>query len=84
MNKPGKKSSFVVIFLKDLIVLVPFFLLSFYLVREPVPSNVPFWINFWGFITALMMTSVAWIALQMFKAVLYDQIAQRDAAKSSL
>ena len=83
MNKQGKKSSLIAIFLKDLIILVPFFLVSFYLVRIPVPTDIPFWINFWALITAFMMTSVAWIALQMFKAVLFDQIAQRDAARSA-
>lgn len=78
MSKKEKKS-LAAVFLKDLVVLVPFFLLSFFLVRHSVPSHSPFWINFWGLVTAFMMSSVAWIALQMFKAVLFDQIARTNS-----
>ena len=81
MSKQAKKS-LAAVFLKDLVILVPFFLLSFFMVRHSVPSYDPFWINFWAIVTAFMMSSVAWIALQMFKAVLFDQIARTKAADS--
>jgi ABC-type uncharacterized transport system permease subunit len=77
MSKQGKASVYVAMFVKDMLFIVPFFLLSFFALRPTVPSNTPFWILFWAFVAALMMSIIAWIALQMFKVVLADQIARK-------
>jgi len=79
MSKPGKGSIYLKTFLKDMLFIVPFFLISCYLVHDTVPSYTLFWIAFWTIVTATMMSGIAWIALQMFKVVLADQIARKKA-----
>lgn len=74
MSKKGKVSSYLLAFAKDLIFIGPFFLASFFALRGTVPSHDPLWINFWGGMVALSMTCVAWLAFQMFKVVLLDQL----------
>lgn len=82
MSKQGKNTSYAAMFIKDLIFIGPFFLLSFLALRQSVPSNVPFWILFWALVGAFVMSCVAWIALQMFKAVLVDQRERRRAQET--
>lgn len=82
MSKKGTASSYIVAFLKDLLFIGPFFLVSLYLVWDSVPSNTPFWIAFWAIVGAGMMSCIAWIALQMFKVVLADQTARRKSAEA--
>lgn len=82
MSKQGKSSLYLKTFLKDMLIIVPFFLLSLYMVWNAVPSSSTFWVAFWAGVGAFMMSSVAWLALQMFKVVLADQIARDKALKS--
>lgn len=79
MSNKGRASSYFLAFAKDLIFLGPFFIVSFLLIKGNVPTSDPFWITFWGGMVALSMSCVAWIALQMFKVVLADQIALNKA-----
>lgn len=74
MSKKGKSSSYALTFLKDMIVIGPFFILSFFALRNAVPTYDPFWNAFWSALVGLCMTCVAWLALQMFKVVLVDQL----------
>ncbi len=82
MSKKDKTSSYGVTFLKDLIFIGPFFFFSFLALRDAVPSYDPFWITFWAATVALAMASVAWLALQMFKVVLVDQLAMNRARQA--
>jgi hypothetical protein len=75
MSSTGKPPSLARTFLKDLLFIVPFFVVSFLALRGTVPSMDPFWVFFWAGMVALCMTGVAWLALQMFKVVLADQLA---------
>jgi ABC-type uncharacterized transport system permease subunit len=81
MSKQGKASNYGAMFVKDLLFIVPFFIISFFSLRHTVPSNNPFWILFWAAVAAGMMSGIAWIALQMFKVVLADQLARERATR---
>lgn len=74
MSKKGKASNHFQTFVRDLIFIGPFFVISFFSLRGTVPSPDPFWVSFWAGMVALSMTGVAWLALQMFKVVLVDQL----------
>lgn len=81
MSKKGKNSSHAGRFLKDLIFVGPFFILSFSALKgwNAVPTDDPFWSTFWAALVALAMASVAWLAFQMFKVVLVDQLETNRA-----
>jgi hypothetical protein len=81
MSIKGRISSYSLTFAKDLIFLGPFFIGSFLLIKGNVPSENPLWIAFWGGMVAFSMASVAWLALQMFKVVLFDQMAMNKLSK---
>lgn len=76
MSKKGRASSYLLTFIKDLIFIGPFFIVSFTVLKRwnAVPVDDPFWIAFWAGLVGLCMTSVAWLSLQMFKVVLADQL----------
>lgn len=75
-------SSYARMFAKDLLILGPFFIVSFLLIKGNVPSENPLWITFWAGLVAFSMACVGWLALQMFKVVLFDQMAMNKASKS--
>ena len=81
MIKNPALSAAAATFFKDLLFLGPFFLLSFLGLMGSVPSTDPFWIAFWAGMVALSMTGVAWLALQMFKVVLFDQRERNRAQR---
>jgi hypothetical protein len=54
----------------DLVLVGIFFFFMFGWVKPHVPSNDPMWINLWGVYTALSVTGVFWMAIQMFRIVL--------------
>lgn len=83
MTTKGRASIHIRTFAKDLLFLVPFFIIFFLPLRNSVPSYDPFWINFWAAMVALAMTGVAWMSLQMFKAVLADQRESKNARHES-
>ncbi len=58
----------------DAVLVVGFFLISFLVLRPSVPVYTPLWVNFWSILGGLCMTGVFWLAMQMFKVVLFDQI----------
>ncbi len=66
--------------LRDLLFLIPFFLISFFALRPSVTAFDPTWIAVWAFLGAVCMTAVAWLALQMFKVIVADE-KQRNAEK---
>lgn len=78
MSEKGKTSPRGA-FLRDLIFIGPFFLLSFLALRGAVPTDHLLWNTFWAAMVGLSMTGVAWLALQMFKVVLADQLEQNRA-----
>lgn len=82
MSKKGNSSSLAARFLKDLLFVGPFFLVSFLILRPSVPSQDPFWITFWAGLVGLAMAAVGWIALQMFKVVLVDQLETNQARQA--
>ena len=53
----------------DAILLILFFAYMFSVCKTHVPSNDPTNITVWGAITALCLTLVFWLALQMFRVV---------------
>ncbi len=53
----------------DLIICVVFFVVMFGWVRPHVPSNDPFFSNFFGASTTLCITGVVWMAINMFRIV---------------
>ncbi len=64
----------------DAILVGGFFLFfAFYVLPSHVPSENPFWINFWSMATAACISCVFWIAVQMFRVVLK---AQKEDAKA--
>ncbi len=83
MSKQGKRPSFVATFIKDLLFVGPFFLISFLVLKPSVPSHDPFWINFWAGLVGLAMAGGGWLALQMFKVVLADQLDANRARSES-
>ncbi len=64
---------------RDFFFLVPFFLISFFALRPTVPGFDSTWISIWAFIGAAGMTAVAWIALQMFKSIVFDERKRKAA-----
>jgi hypothetical protein len=57
------------------------FAIFFVVCRTHVPSEDPRMVNLWGAITALCLTGVFWLALQMFKVTLRGQREGRDDRK---
>jgi hypothetical protein len=53
----------------DLVLLGIFFYFMFGWVKSHVPSQDPKWVNLWGGLTALCVTGVFWMAIQMFRVV---------------
>lgn len=68
-------------FLKDMIFIVPFFVISLLALLPSIPTYSAFWLGFWGVMGALCMTGVGWIALQMFKVVFIDHEASRKGTR---
>ncbi len=54
----------------DLVLTAVFFFFMFGWVKPHVPSYDPMWVNIWGVLTALCVTGVFWLAIQMFRVVL--------------
>ncbi len=71
--KPARRASLLLDAILTLIVFVFFT----WVLRSHVPSNDPFDIWFWGAFSAACLTAVFWLALQMFRAVLRMQRAER-------
>jgi hypothetical protein len=57
----------------DAVLTLAVFVFLTWIMTGHVPSNDPFNIWFWAAMTALCMTAVFWLALQMFRAVLRKQ-----------
>lgn len=53
----------------DLVLVAVFFSFMFGWVKPHVPSYDPMWVNFWGALTAICVTGVFWMAIQMFRVV---------------
>ena len=65
-------------FVVDAILVAAFFLYMYSLLKIHVQSNDPTYIMLWGGLASACMSSVFWLALQMFRVVFR---AQRLAAK---
>ena len=53
----------------DLVLVAIFFYFMFGWVKPHVPSNDPKFVNLYGALTALCVTGVFWMAVQMFRVV---------------
>jgi hypothetical protein len=58
--------------LVDLVITGGVFVFFSIILRPHVPSNDNFWITVWACLSALCMSGVFFIALQMFRTVLHD------------
>ncbi len=74
MSTPLGKLTSPVSLVVDAILVGAFAFVIFTLVKSHVPSNDPFWINLWGGLTTACMSSVFWLAIQMFRVVLKAQL----------
>jgi hypothetical protein len=54
----------------DAVLLAAFFISFFEILKSHVPATTPLWINIGAAYTASCLTSVFWLALQMFRVVL--------------
>lgn len=54
----------------DLVLVAIFFYFMFGWVKSHVPNSDPKFVNFFGALTALCVTGVFWMAIQMFRVVL--------------
>jgi hypothetical protein len=61
----------------DAILVILFFIYMYTVVSTHVPSNDPKMIHLWGALTALCLTGVFWLALQMFRVVFRFHREQR-------
>lgn len=57
----------------DLVITGGFWTFMMLVLRNHVPSTDPFWITVWSCITALCLSGVFFMALQMFRLVLHDK-----------
>lgn len=73
-----KTQSLPTMSLRNLLFIVPFFFVCFFLVRPTVPTYDPFWTAFWGGFTALAMTTTAWIAMHMFLVIVKDEKQRKN------
>jgi len=63
--------------LVDLVLVGGFFGLMFCILRSHVPSYDPRVVAAWSALTALCMSGVFWLALQMFRVVLRAQRSEK-------
>ena len=63
----------------DAVLVLLFFAFMFSVVRSHVQSESPVFIALWGGGAAACLTGVFWLALQMFRAVLRAQRAEKKA-----
>jgi len=61
----------------DAVLVILFFIYMYSVVSTHVPSNDPKMIMLWGALTALCLTGVFWLALQMFRVVFRFHRQQR-------
>jgi RsiW-degrading membrane proteinase PrsW (M82 family) len=57
----------------DLVLTAVVFVFFTAILRANVPAENPAWVLFWAAFTALPMSGVAFLCIQMFRAVLTDQ-----------
>jgi len=74
MSTPLGKLTSPVSLVVDAILVGLFAVVVFSLLKSHVPSNDPFWIIFWGGLTTACISSVFWLAIQMFRVVLKAQL----------
>jgi hypothetical protein len=58
----------------DAVLVLGFFSLIYWLVESHVPSNDPNMVMLWAGLTSACMSSVFWLAVQMFRVVLKAQL----------
>ncbi len=61
----------------DAILVILFFIYMYTVVSTHVPSDDPKMIHLWGVLTALCLTGVFWLAIQMFRVVFRFHRQQR-------
>ncbi len=67
----------------DLVLTGLFFVVMTYLLRPFVPAQTPAVIWFFAGFTALPLTGVFWLATQMFRVTLTDQLRREDSEKEA-
>jgi hypothetical protein len=77
MNPPESRPARAALALDAVLTLVVFVFFT-WILHTHVPSQDPFYIWLWGALSALCLTALFWLALQMFRVVLR---AQREAKR---
>jgi len=77
MNPSDKKSVTRTSLLVDAVLVLAFFSYLFTVLRPHVQSNNPVYITIWAVLTSACMSSVFWLAIQMFRVVYRAQKATK-------
>jgi len=77
MNPSDKKSVTRTSLLVDAVLVLAFFSYLFTVLRPHVQSNNPAYITIWAVLTSACMSSVFWLAIQMFRVVYRAQKATK-------
>lgn len=73
-NQENKKLVGKVAIIFDLTLALIFFVIMSFVLRQFVPMQGKGVVEFWAAFTALPMTGVFWIIIQMFRVTLVDQL----------
>lgn len=77
MSQPETKRTFSASLAVDAALVLAFFTFMFLVLRPHVQSHNPFYIAVWAGLTSACMSSVFWLATQMFRVVLKAQRSNR-------
>lgn len=81
--KESKKLTSSKTVLMDLVLTGIFFVIMTALLRPFVPADEPFYVWFLAAFTALPLTGVFWLASQMFRVTLVDQLRRQKDSKEA-
>lgn len=77
MSQPNQRLVTSTSLAVDAVLVIAFFAFIFSLVRSHVQSHDPVMITIWGGLTSACMSSVFWLAIQMFRVVYRAQKASK-------
>lgn len=77
MTQPNQKHVTPTSLAVDAVLVLTFFSFMFLIVRTHVQSHDPVMITLWGGLTSACMSSVFWLAIQMFRVVYRAQKASK-------
>jgi len=83
MAEPAQKFTTPTSLVVDAFLVIGFFTYLFSVLKGHVPSNDPKMINLWAALTSACITSVFWLAIQMFRVVFRAQREANRAARAN-